>query len=240
MANAFGKLVSAFTPSEAGQGNVDPNTTSQPSVAPTQVVVPEYIQRLDALPSVEMSKNSEYEGEYSFVVSAINLVRGKKKDSVNLFIQLLATSVEDESVNYVYTEERTISGVKNLGELRLAFGKARGYEIAKTNRTSLYPELMNKLAQKGWTKQKLLMNYRPDTIVKKLGHIIKDSGLQAWFESLEPQLNILALEGQTINAKLSARGALMSLSGESRQDDDFSSNNSSQDNVMVDDTDFNF
>ena len=238
MANAFGKLKSAFTTSVAGQGNVDPNTTSQPSVEPTQVVqVPEYIQRLDALPCVEMSKNSDYEGEYSFVVSAINLVRGKKKDTVNLFIQLLATSVVDESVNYVYTEERTINGVKNLGELRFAFGKARGYEIAKTNRTSLYPELMNALASKGFDKQKLLMSYRPDTIIKKLAHIIKDSGLLAWFE--EQQLNILALEGQTINAKLSARGVLMSLSGESREDDN-STSTQSQDNVMVDDTDFNF
>jgi len=236
MANAFGKLVSAFTPSDAGQGNVDPNTTSQPSVEPTQVVVPEYIQRLDALPCVEMSKNPSYEGEYSFVVSAINLVRGKKKDTVNLFIQLLATSVEDESVNYVYTEERTI-GVKNFGELKFAFAKARGYDIAKKNRVALYPELMNALAQKGWTKQKLLMSYRPSTIIKKLGHIIKDSGLQEWFES--QKLNILALEGQTINAKLSARGVLMSLSGESR-DDDNQSNTSSQDNVMVDDTDFSF
>ena len=81
------------------------------------------------------------------------------------------------------------------------------------------------------------MNYRPSTIIKKLGHIIKDSGLQEWFES--EKLNILALEGQTIMAKLSERGVLMSMSGESR-DYDNESNTSSQDNVMVDDTDFNF
>ena len=236
MANAFEQLKSAFAPSNAGQVSAEPNTASQPSVEPTQVVVPEYIQRLDALPCVEMSKNADYEGEYSFVVSAINIVRGKKEGTVNLFIQLLATSVEDESVNYVYTEERTI-GVKNFGELKFAFAKARGYEIAKTNRTSLHPQLMDALATKGWTKAKLLMSYRPSTIIKKLGHIIKDSGLQEWFEA--QKLNILTLEGQTINAKLSARGVLMSLSGESRQDDDFSSN-SSQDSVMVDDTDFSF
>lgn len=235
MANALEQLKAKL--GNLGQGSVDPNTTPQPSVAPTQVAVPDYIQRLDALPCVEMSKDPDYAGEYTFVVSAINLVRGKKKDTVNLFIQLLATSVEDEDNNYVYTEERTVSGVKNLGELRVAFGKARGYEIAKTNRVALYPELMNALAQKGWTKQKLLMQYRPDTIIKKLGHIIKDSGLQEWFES--EKLNILALEGQTIMAKLSERGVLMSLSGESRSDE-YESNTSSQDNIMVDDTDFNF
>tara|TARA_A100001201_G_C4068245_1_gene194920 strand:- start:496 stop:1206 length:711 start_codon:yes stop_codon:yes gene_type:complete len=236
MANALDKLQSKVK-GTLGLGSADRNTAPQPSDAPTQVAVPDYIQRLDALPCVEMSKDPDYAGEYSFVVSAINLVRGKKKDTVNLFIQLLATSVEDEENNYVYTEERTVSGVKNLGELRFAFGKARGYEIAKTNRVALYPELMNALAQKGWTKQKLLMQYRPDTIIKKLGHIIKDSGLQEWFES--EKLNILALEGQTIMAKLSERGALMSLSGESRNDD-YESNASSQDNIMVDDTDFNF
>jgi len=238
MANALEQLKAKL--GNLGQGSVDPNTTPQPSDAPTQVVVPEYIQLLDSKPCVEMSKDPDYAGEYSFVVSAINLVRGKKKDTVNLFIQLLATSVDDMDNNYVYTEERTINGVKNLGELRLAFGLARGYEIAKTNRVALYPEIMNALAEKGWNKQKLLMQYRPDTIVKKLGHIIKDSGLQEWFESTKPKgLNILALEGQTIMAKLSERGVLMSMSGESR-DYDNESNTSSQDNVMVDDTDFNF
>ena len=219
-----------------GIGSADRNTAPQPSDAPTQVVVPEYIQLLDSKPCVEMSKDADYAGEYAFVVSAINIVRGKKEGTVNLFIQLLATSVEDADNNYVYTEERTV-GVKNFGELKFAFAKARGYEIAKTNRVALYPELMNALAQKGWTKQKLLMQYRPSTIIKKLGHIIKDSGLQEWFES--QKLNILALEGQTIMAKLSERGVLMSMSGESR-DDDNQSNTSSQDNVMVDDTDFNF
>jgi hypothetical protein len=235
MANALEQLKAKA--SEAfGLGSADQNTAPQPSVAPTQVVVPEYIQLLDSKPCVEMSKDPDYTGEYTFVVSAINIVRGKKEGTVNLFIQLLATSVDDIDNNYVYTEERTV-GVKNFGELKFAFAKARGYEIAKTNRVALYPELMNALAQKGWTKQKLLMNYRPSTIIKKLGHIIKDSGLQEWFES--QKLNILALEGQFIQAKLSERGVLMSMSGESRSDD-YESNTSSQDNVMVDDTDFEF
>jgi len=235
MANSLQQL-KANVSGALGLGSADQNTAPQPSDAPTQVVVPEYIQLLDSKPCVEMSKDPDYTGEYAFVVSAINIVRGKKEGTVNLFIQLLATSVDDMDNNYVYTEERTV-GVKNFGELKFAFAKARGYEIAKTNRVALYPELMNALAQKGWTKQKLLMNYRPSTIIKKLGHIIKDSGLQEWFES--EKLNILALEGQTIMAKLSERGVLMSMSGESR-DNDYDANTSSQDNVMVDDTDFNF
>jgi hypothetical protein len=236
MANAFEQLKSAFTSSGAGQVSAEPNTAPQSSVdSAPKVTVPEYIQLLDSKPCVEMSKDGDYEGSYTFVVTAINILRGRKEGTVNLFIQLLATSV-DEDQNYVYTEERSI-GVKNLGELKLEFAKSRGYEVAKTNRVALHPELMNALASKGWTKQKLLMNYRPSTIIKKLGHIIKDSELTNWFESVG--LNVMALEGQTISAKISERGALMSLSGETQADSNYSSA-SSQDNVMLDDTGFDF
>ena len=188
------------------------------------------------MPSVSL-KDGSYEGEYSFVVTSIGLCKGTKEGTINLYIHLLATSIDDTSVNYVYEEERPLFGLKNLGELKMEFVKAKGYEIAKANKSSLFPELMSDLASKGWTKQKLMMNYRPSKMVKKLAHIIRDSQLNDWFYSV--QLNPLALVGKTINAKLSERGALMSLSGESQERDDYQST-PSQDNMMVDDTSFSF
>jgi len=233
-----------ITFSMAGKKQTKTTTSNEVKTANTEVeiavvenVTPSYIMETIGLEEISMYGDPANEGEYpSFRV--LNILPKKGKNGLNLFIRLEATSIRTTDEYFVYEEERPINGVKNLGELKIELAKRMAQLCVQKGHHFLpqYANLFANLKRRGWTPDKLMMNYLPSKIIKKLGHIIADSGLQETFLKND-QLDITKLVGQFVSARISENGILMSLSGEA-QENSSSGSTTQQSDVLTDDSGF--
>lgn len=206
-------------------------------IAVVKNVTPSYIMETIGLEEISMYGDPANEGEYpSFRV--LNILPKKGKNGLNLFIRLEATSIRTTDEYFVYEEERPINGVKNMGELKIELAKRMAQLCVQKGHHFLpqYESLFFKLKRLGWTPDKLMMNYLPSKIIKKLGYIIADSGLQETFLKND-QLDVTKLVGQFVSARISENGILMSLTGEA-QENNSGGSSSQQNDVLTDDTGF--
>ena len=190
----------------SNKANVEPNTTSQQTSIPVETVapsIPDYMLELKNLKMKDVTRSKDI-SNYDHTMRVLNVVpRGANKDGYKICIVFELTDFRTPQEWYMYTEEKTLYGLKTIGQVRAEFKKYKGFTQAKAG-LDIMPqniELFQMLSENGWPADRLLTNYVEQPVIKKLYHILEDCNVLDRFEN-EMQFDLFQLKGSIIRARI--------------------------------------